>query len=279
MLGETVGSYRITGALSSGGMGAVYRGEHALLGQARPRSRCCCRSCRTTASIVARFFNEARATTAIQHPGIVEIFDFGYATTSERAYIVMELLDGESLRQRLADARTDAAEPSAIGSRARSRARSAAAHAPGIVHRDLKPDNVFLVRDPRRRRRRARQAPRLRHREARAPTGPRGPGSVRTRRGRADGHARVHVARAVPRRRRRRRRADSTRSAASCSRCWAGAPPFIGEGAGRGDGGAPAHAAAAAARVRARREPRGRRRGRAAARQAAGSIESRRPTT
>jgi serine/threonine-protein kinase len=145
MLGETVGNYRITGALSSGGMGAVFRAEHVLIG--KPAAvKVLLPEYSSNRDIIARFFNEARATTAIRHPGIVEIFDFGHHA-SGRAFIVMELLEGESLASRLArDGRVP--EPIAVGL-ARSIAGSlTAAHAAGIVHRDLKPDNVFLVRDP-----------------------------------------------------------------------------------------------------------------------------------
>jgi len=94
---------------------------------------------------VNRFFNEARAATSIRHPGIVEVFDFGYLP-SGMAYLVMEFLDGEPLSRRLAsvgrlDERTALMIVRGIAS------ALAAAHAKGIVHRDLKPDNVFLVPD------------------------------------------------------------------------------------------------------------------------------------
>jgi tRNA A-37 threonylcarbamoyl transferase component Bud32 len=145
MLGEVVGNYRITGAVASGGMGAVYRGEHTLIGRVaavkvlRPELS-------ANREVVGRFFNEARATAAIRHPGIVEIFDFGQEPGG-RAYLVMELLAGESLAARLArggrvDERTAVAWVRSIAS------ALAAAHDVGIIHRDLKPDNLFLVRDP-----------------------------------------------------------------------------------------------------------------------------------
>src|SRR5688500_9919079 len=77
MIGAVLGNYRITGAISSGGMGAVYRAEHELLG--RPAAIKLLRS-ELTASpdLVQRFFNEAKAVTEIRHPGIVEVYDFGY---------------------------------------------------------------------------------------------------------------------------------------------------------------------------------------------------------
>src|SRR2546423_2489501 len=100
MLGEVFGNYRITGALASGGMGAVYRGEHTLIG--KPAAiKVLLPEWSANHEIVNRFFNEAKATTAIRHPGIVEIFDYGHHP-SGRAYIVMELLSGEPLSARLA---------------------------------------------------------------------------------------------------------------------------------------------------------------------------------
>ena len=128
MLGETVGNYRITGALSSGGMGAVYRAEHVLIGKAAA-IKVLLPELSSNRDIVARFFNEARATTAIRHPGIVEVFDFGHHP-SGRAYIVMELLDGESLASRLAR-RAASPSRSRSASRARSPARSPRRTPPG----------------------------------------------------------------------------------------------------------------------------------------------------
>ena len=145
MLGEVFGNYRVTAALASGGMGAVYRGEHALIG--KPAAiKVLLPEWSANREIVNRFFNEARATTAIRHPGIVEIFDFGHHE-SGRAYLVMELLDGEPLSSRLSRVGR-IAEPIAIGLVRSIVGALAAAHGAGIVHRDLKPDNVFLVRDP-----------------------------------------------------------------------------------------------------------------------------------
>src|SRR5262249_32908668 len=96
--------------------------------------------------IVARFFNEARAATAIRHPGIVEIYDFGYLAGGA-AYIAMEFLDGESLASRIQRERRLSVIATAHLGRQIAAALQAA-HAKSITHRDLKPDNVFLIRDP-----------------------------------------------------------------------------------------------------------------------------------
>jgi len=144
MVGEVLGSYRVISELSTGGMGTVYRAQHELLGRSaavkllRPELT-------ANEELLQRFFNEAKAATAIRHPGIVEVYDFGY-TDDGRAYIVMELLDGEPLGERIRRCgRLSETETEGIGRQIAGSLR--AAHAKGIVHRDLKPDNVFLVPD------------------------------------------------------------------------------------------------------------------------------------
>jgi serine/threonine-protein kinase len=145
MQGTPVGSYVITGQIGEGGMGVVYAANHALLG--RPAAiKVLLPEFSRNQDIVNRFFNEARAATAIRHPGIVEIYDFGYLGDGS-AYIAMELLDGQALAARLAARRTLPANEALWIVRQIAGALGAA-HARQIVHRDLKPDNVFLVRDP-----------------------------------------------------------------------------------------------------------------------------------
>ncbi|MET0344076.1 MAG: serine/threonine-protein kinase [Polyangiales bacterium] len=139
------GSYRIVGALGRGGVGAVYVGEHVLIGK-RVAIKVLLPELSRSREVVARFFHEARSAASIQDPGIVEVFDFGYDGDGN-AYIAMELLHGENLAARLAARpRPSLAFLSYVG---RQIARSVgAAHAQHIVHRDLKPDNVFLADDP-----------------------------------------------------------------------------------------------------------------------------------
>jgi eukaryotic-like serine/threonine-protein kinase len=144
MEGLTIGQYRVTGVIGQGGMGAVYAAEHVLLG--RPAAiKVLLPELSQKQDMVMRFFNEARAATAIRHPGIVEIYDFGWSADGA-AFIVMEHLEGETLARRLARGRLGWKAALAI---VRQIAGAlSAAHAKGIVHRDLKPDNVFLVLDP-----------------------------------------------------------------------------------------------------------------------------------
>ena len=125
-------------------MGSVWLAEHVMLGR-RAAIKVLHPSFTTRAEIVARFFNEARAATAISDPGIVQIFDFGHHTDGS-AYIVMELLEGEPLDVRLARfGRLPV--PDALRIMRQVSASLGAAHARGIIHRDLKPENIFLVPD------------------------------------------------------------------------------------------------------------------------------------
>lgn len=142
-----MGGYEIIDQLGAGGMGEVYRARHRHLFR-EAAIKVLLPSLSENADVVRRFFTEARATSLIRHPGIVEVTDCDVMADG-RAYIVMELLAGESLGgllhrtgARIADVRTAAA---LIGLAADA---LGAAHAQGIVHRDLKPDNIFLSRRP-----------------------------------------------------------------------------------------------------------------------------------
>ena len=145
MIGELVGNYRVTAELGEGGMGQVYRAHHHLLD--RPAAVKVLRPELTAnRELVQRFFREAKAATAIRHPGIVDVYDFGH-TAAGQAFYVMELLEGGSLAARLrARGRFPAREAATIARGIANALR--AAHEQHIIHRDLKPDNVFLVPDP-----------------------------------------------------------------------------------------------------------------------------------
>jgi serine/threonine protein kinase len=145
VIGTTVGSYRITNKVSIGGMGTVYKAEHTLIGK-HAAVKVLHPELTTNKDIVNRFFNEAKATTRIKHPGIVEVFDFGYLP-SGHAYLVMEFLEGMSLARRLKMRGRIGEGEAAMMLRSVCSALGAA-HAKGIVHRDLKPDNIFLCPDP-----------------------------------------------------------------------------------------------------------------------------------
>jgi eukaryotic-like serine/threonine-protein kinase len=140
-----IGQYRILRELGAGGMGTVFLGEHLLL-----KRLAAIKALRPSLSahhgVVERFFNEARATSAITDPGIVQIFDFGYHVDGT-AFIVMEYLDGESLADRI-DRRGRLRVDEALRMARQIAVSVSVAHAHGIVHRDLKPENVFIIRDP-----------------------------------------------------------------------------------------------------------------------------------
>jgi eukaryotic-like serine/threonine-protein kinase len=144
VLGETVGTYRIVEAIGAGGVGSVYRAEHVLLGKPaavkvlKPEYS-------SEPEIVERFFNEAKLTTSIKHPGIVEVFDFGY-TDDGHAYLVMELLEGMPLADQIL-ARAPLREVEAAMLLRSVCNGLVAAHAKGVIHRDLKPDNIFVISD------------------------------------------------------------------------------------------------------------------------------------
>ncbi len=125
-------------------MGTVYLAEHPMIGK-RVAVKMLRPDLGTDPGLVSRFFQEAKAVNEIRHPNIVDISDFGH-TSDGIVYFVMELMEGQSLRDRLS-----ASGPMAID-QATTTARQvidalAAAHRVGIIHRDLKPDNIFLVSD------------------------------------------------------------------------------------------------------------------------------------
>ena len=144
--GNMLGSYRITSQAGEGGMGVVYRAEHARLGR-KVAIKMLRRDLVQRKEIVARFFNEARAVNEIGHPNIVDIIDFveDYEVNPPLVYMVMELLEGQDLRSRISQAGAlDADEAISIGLQVCN--ALIAVHKVRILHRDLKPDNIFLIK-------------------------------------------------------------------------------------------------------------------------------------
>jgi serine/threonine protein kinase len=97
--------------------------------------------------IAARFFNEARAVNLVDHPGLVQISDYGQLPSGV-AYLVMEYLKGETLTQRMKRSGGKLPQPETLRLGRQLASALAAAHEKGIIHRDLKPDNVMLIVDP-----------------------------------------------------------------------------------------------------------------------------------
>jgi len=139
-----VGGYVLVKQIGAGGMGEVWLAEHVMLGR-RAAMKFLHASIARRNELVTRFFNEARAATTIADPGIVQVFDFGHADDGS-AYIVMELLEGETLEQRCRRSGTISVADALRITRQIANTL-VAAHARGIVHRDLKPENIFLVPD------------------------------------------------------------------------------------------------------------------------------------
>ncbi|MCA9541286.1 MAG: serine/threonine protein kinase, partial [Myxococcales bacterium] len=139
--GQEVGGYTILGPLGIGTFGTVYRARHPLIEKLAAVKVLSLRYSADT-TVVSRFVDEARAVNRIGHPGIVDIFAFGQLPDG-RHYHVMELLEGETLSDRLRRRdRLPLAEALPIFT-ALASALDAAHHA-GIAHRDVKPANVFL---------------------------------------------------------------------------------------------------------------------------------------
>ena len=133
--------YRLDALLGEGGMGTVYRATHLLL-KAPVAIKVIDREVSSGDVALARFMREAQAAASLRSPHVVQVLDYGSAEGSP--FMVMELLEGENLAQRLDRVgRLTPGETYRVMSHV---ARAVAkAHEAGIVHRDLKPDNVFLV--------------------------------------------------------------------------------------------------------------------------------------
>jgi serine/threonine-protein kinase len=144
LIGVDVGGYVIDGELGRGGMGVVFAATHPMIGK-RAAIKVLKPSVSNNPATVARFIQEARAVNQIGHPNIVDIFAFG-TLPDGRSYLVMDLLEGESLRRRVKRGPLTIAEATHVIDEIAS--ALIAAHDKGFIHRDLKPDNVFLVQHP-----------------------------------------------------------------------------------------------------------------------------------
>jgi serine/threonine protein kinase len=143
LVGARIHNYHVDAAIGSGGMADVYVAQHLALPR-KAALKVLKERFSGDADIVQRFINEARAANAVQHPNIIEVIDVGRLEGSGAPYILMEHLEGESLRARLRAGRLPLQE--AVRITIETAEAVAATHDKGIVHRDLKPENIFLVR-------------------------------------------------------------------------------------------------------------------------------------
>ena len=143
-INSTISHYRIVSKLGAGGMGEVYRARDARLDR-EVAIKVLPADFAKDADRLRRFEQEARATSALNHPNILTVFDIGNHEGSP--YIVCELLEGQELRERLDDGAM--ASRKAIEYAQQIVAGLSAAHERGITHRDLKPENLFITTDDR----------------------------------------------------------------------------------------------------------------------------------
>jgi non-specific serine/threonine protein kinase len=140
MIGQTVGPYRIDAPLGSGGMGVVYRGTDTRLDRPVALKFLPAAAAHDRQSL-ERFHREARLVASLNHPGICTLHDIG--EHEGQAYLVMELLDGSTLHDRLGGRARPIDEVIAVGVQLAD--ALGAAHQRGIVHRDLKPANIIIT--------------------------------------------------------------------------------------------------------------------------------------
>lgn len=150
LVGVEIGGYRIAKMIGCGGMGAVFLANHRSMdlraaikimlphrltaGQAMQED-------------IQRFLDEARALCAVQHNGLVKLYDVG-TLPDGTVYLQMELLEGESLDARLQRLGGRMELPTVVALARQVAAALRVVHERGIIHRDLKPENIFLVADP-----------------------------------------------------------------------------------------------------------------------------------
>jgi serine/threonine protein kinase len=143
-IGDVIGNYRIVQPLGEGGMGTVYRVDHVALGRTYALKVLRSRVFEKDPTAGQRFLREARAAARVRHPNIGDVFDFGHLADG-RPYFVMELLEGESLADRVA---REALQPADVVTIARQLAAAlATVHDHGVVHADVTPSNALIISD------------------------------------------------------------------------------------------------------------------------------------
>src|SRR5213592_1808470 len=144
LVNQTISQYKVLSLLGEGGMGEVYRARDAKLGR-DVAIKVMPAAFSADAERLRRFEQEAQAAGALNHPNILVIFHIG--THEGAPYIVSELLEGDTLRERMAGAALS--QRKAIDYALQTAHGLAAAHEKGIIHGDLKPENLFVTKDGR----------------------------------------------------------------------------------------------------------------------------------
>ena len=144
MIGDTIGHYRVLATLGSGGMGVVYKAEDLKLGRT-VALKFLADGFADEPSLHDRFLHEARAAAALNHPNICTIYEINDG--GGRPFIAMELLEGETLQQRLEAGPLPL--PGLLDLAIQVADGLDAAHTKGLVHRDIKPGNIFITADGR----------------------------------------------------------------------------------------------------------------------------------
>jgi predicted Ser/Thr protein kinase len=140
MIGRTLSHYRIVGQIGTGGMGVVYSAEDARLGR-QVALKFVSSDFSHDEQAIQRLRSEARAASALNHPNICTIYDIG--EEDGHPFIVMELMKGRSLRERLNSGPLKVAQLVDIGIEVADALHTA--HSAGIIHRDVKPGNIFIT--------------------------------------------------------------------------------------------------------------------------------------
>src|SRR6266446_991850 len=142
LVGETIGHYKISESIGAGGMGEVYLATDVVAGRKAALKLLPMRFT-GDATRLKRFQQEAHAVVALNHPNILTVYEIGEDHSVH--YIASEMIEGETLRQRLARGSMEVGE--AIDVAIQVASALAAAHDTGIVHRDIKPENIMLRPD------------------------------------------------------------------------------------------------------------------------------------